>query len=302
MRWFGWFRRRDGRAAGQSAEQPAARRFVFVRGRRYVADAPYMLPKDEAEINRLDFQHFMLRYALRGNFAAPIGQPRDILDVGCGTGRWPLEMAALFPQANVIGLDIVPPPVDAGERVDTRPENYVFVRGSVLDGLPFADASFDYVHQRLLLGAIPAQRWPDVLRELVRVVRPGGWVELIEPAPVPGGGPGLTTLGRWMGELTQRRGIDMRISPQVGAALQAAGLRGVAQHNCDLPIGRYGGRIGQMAEANYLSLLTSMSSLMVPQGITTAQAFDEAMRQARAELAHGRFVSPYYIAYGQRTA
>ncbi|MBF6590618.1 MAG: class I SAM-dependent methyltransferase [Ktedonobacterales bacterium] len=298
MRWFGWFRHRAG---GTDREGTApSRRFVFVRGRRYVADAPYMLPKDEAEINRLDFQHFLLRSALRGNFAAPIDQPRDILDVGCGTGRWPLEMAALFPGANVIGLDIVPPPVDAGERVDTRPENYVFVQGNVLEGLPFPDATFDFVHQRLLIGAIPAQRWPGVVRELVRVTRQGGWVELIEPAPVPGNAPGLATLSRWMAELTQRRGIDMRLSHEIGAALQAAGLRAVVQRDYNLPIGRYGGRIGQMAEANYLSLLTSMSSLMVPQGITTAETFAETMRRAREELARGRHILPYYLAYGQR--
>jgi ubiquinone/menaquinone biosynthesis C-methylase UbiE len=52
-----------------------------------------MLPKDEGEINRLDFQHFMLRYVLRGNFAAPIRAPRDILDVGCGTGTLAIDVA-----------------------------------------------------------------------------------------------------------------------------------------------------------------------------------------------------------------
>jgi SAM-dependent methyltransferase len=301
MRWFGWFRRGSrGARTGNGSAPATGRRFIFVRGRRYVADAPYMLPKDDAEVNRLDFQHFMLRYTLRGNYAAPIRDPHDILDVGCGTGRWPIEMAAEFPNANVIGLDIVPPPVDAGQRVDTRPENYVYIQGNVLEGLPFPNASFDFVHQRLLLGAIPAPRWPGVVGELVRLTRPGGWVELIEPAPVPGGGAGLSTLGRWMGELTQRRGIDMRVSPQIGAGLQAAGLRNVQQRDYNIPIGRYGGRIGQMAEANYLALLTSMSSLMVTQGITTQAAFDQAIRQARDELATGHTVSPYFVAYGQR--
>jgi ubiquinone/menaquinone biosynthesis C-methylase UbiE len=301
MRWFGWGGRPRETSVGD-AGRTTGRGFIFVRGRRYVADAPYMLPKDEAEINRLDFQHFMLRAALHGNHLAPIGRPTNILDVGCGTGRWPLEMAVLIPAANVVGLDIVLPPMDAGQRVDTRPDNYVFVQGSVLDGLPFPDASFDFVHQRLLLGAIPAQRWPSVVRELVRVTRPRGWVELIEPAPVPGGGPGLTTLRHWMRELTQRRGIDMAAAQQIGASLQTAGLRSVTQRDYNLPIGHAGGRMGQMAEANYLSLLTSMSSLMVAQGITTAEGFDAAMRQAREELVKGNYVSPYFVAYGQRPA
>jgi hypothetical protein len=105
-----------------------------------------------------------------------------------------------------------------------------------------------------------------------------------------------------MGELTQRRGIDMRVSSQIGAALQGAGLQNVHQRDLNIPIGRYGGRIGQMAEANYLALLTSMSSLMVTQAITTQDAFDQAIRQAREELAQSRTVSPYFIAWGQRGA
>ena len=88
-------------------------RFRFFGGRQHLAAMPYPLPKDMDEINRLDFQHFLLRTGLRGNFAAPIGQPTDILDVGCGSGRWAMEVAALFPQGRVIGFDLVPPPDDA---------------------------------------------------------------------------------------------------------------------------------------------------------------------------------------------
>ena len=34
--------------------------------------------------------------------------PRKILDVGTGTGRWAIEMADEFPQAQVIGTDLSP--------------------------------------------------------------------------------------------------------------------------------------------------------------------------------------------------
>jgi ubiquinone/menaquinone biosynthesis C-methylase UbiE len=45
-------------------------------------------------MNRLDFQHFILRQAFKGNYAAPIRNPARILDVGTGTGRWATEMRA----------------------------------------------------------------------------------------------------------------------------------------------------------------------------------------------------------------
>src|SRR5689334_15401882 len=70
--------------------------------------APYVLPHNDSEVKRLDFQHFLLRFGLRGNFAAPVRNVSSILDVGCGTGRWAMEVATIFPQANVIGVDLQP--------------------------------------------------------------------------------------------------------------------------------------------------------------------------------------------------
>jgi hypothetical protein len=85
--WFHWGSKRHEQAP---AVTESTRRFQFFGGRRYHAQAPYLLPTDDREINRLDFQHYMLRFVMKGNFAAPLRQPRDILDIGSGSGRWPL--------------------------------------------------------------------------------------------------------------------------------------------------------------------------------------------------------------------
>ncbi|HVB59579.1 MAG TPA: hypothetical protein VNE61_00170, partial [Ktedonobacteraceae bacterium] len=69
--------------------------------RRHVS----MLPGSRQEIDRLDLQHYLLRYVLKGNYLAPIAQPARILDVGCGTGCWISEMALEFPQAELVGVD-----------------------------------------------------------------------------------------------------------------------------------------------------------------------------------------------------
>jgi len=81
-------------------------------GRRFLRDVPYILPKDLGEVNRHDFQHYMMRSALRGNYAAPIGTSDSILVVGSGTGRWAIEMATLCPRARVVGVDVVTPQFD----------------------------------------------------------------------------------------------------------------------------------------------------------------------------------------------
>ena len=276
-------------------------RFAFLGGRRYLADAPYMLPKDDAEMNRLDFQHFMLRYALHGNFAAPISSPRAILDVGCGTGRWPIEMAQQFPGARVIGLDLVSPATDSHGLPGTHPLNYEFRTGNILEGLDFPDGTFDFVHQRLLIGAIPAERWPGVVAELARVTRSGGWVELVEAAPVPGGGPALQALTSWMIAATASRGVDVYICDHIGRFLAQAGMQSVQFRELQLPVGVRGGRIGAMAETNYLALFASLRNFILARQLTSAEHFDSSLESARAELHHGHYTSPYFVAWGRKS-
>ncbi|HEY1387901.1 MAG TPA: class I SAM-dependent methyltransferase, partial [Ktedonobacterales bacterium] len=193
------------------------RRFMLF-GRRYLESTPYMLPSDDQEIHRLDFQHYMLRFALRGNYAAPAQHPQDILDVGTGTGRWAREMAQTFPQANVIGIDIAPPPSEdlAQPEHETRPKNYTFMQADILSGLPFADASFDFVHQRLVFLAVPTARFQEVVNELTRVTRPGGWVELVEGGGISqSSGDAVQTWLRWMAP----RALSVALTRARGARL-----------------------------------------------------------------------------------
>lgn len=304
MAWFGLRRgHRTNTSAGTQTPPRRARSLLSIRGRRYLATAPYILPKDDEEINRLDFQHYLFRYALKGNYAAPLEAPANILDVGTGTGRWAMEMAATFPTANVIGLDVVPPPADdtasLGHGLDRRPDNYVYVQGNVLDGLPFPDATFDYVHQRLLTAAVPADRWQWLVNELMRVAKPGGWVELLEAIPTRGG-PAMNHLYEWFLGVGLSRGINMLTSPQIGNFLRNAGAQHVVEHDLPMALGSWGGRAGSMMETNYFALHKGALALMLQQQVTTQEEFDATMSAARQEIARGKYIWPYFIFYGQR--
>lgn len=306
MAWFQWWRRptrREERSAQAGAREGKA--FQFFGDRRHVADAPYVLPKDDKEVQRLDFQHYMLRYLLRGNFATPLKHPTTILDVGCGTGRWAAEMATVFPHANVIGIDLVPPPMEKVNPVtgamDIRPDNFAFVQSNVLDGLPFADGSFDFTHMRLLVFALPKDRWQDVANELYRVTRPGGWVEWLEggiATQLPG--PACERLNQFANEAAQRRGIDPSYVFRIGEFLQRAGLVNVKSRDIILPAGVRAGRIGQMSVTDYLAVITGMKGPLIAMGVTTPDEFDQTIAQARIELEHGQSYWRFPIAFGQR--
>jgi hypothetical protein len=55
-----------------------------------------------------------------------------------------------------------------------------------------------------------------------------------------------------------------------------------------------------MSETNLISFLTSIRALALAYGITNAQTFDDALSAARFEIQRGRFIWPYFVAYGQR--
>ncbi len=88
-------------------------------------------------------------------------------------GSWSFDMVTDYPHAEIIGIDMSPI-----QPLQVKPENFIFIQGNIFDGLPFADDSFDFVFQRLLVGAIPKDKWPFVIRELIRVLKPGGYLEV----------------------------------------------------------------------------------------------------------------------------
>lgn len=295
-----------GRRTAVWEASPTDHRFHIFGGRRYLAAMPYPLPKDMGEINRLDFQHYVLRTGLGSNFIAPVEQPAAILDVGTGSGRWAREIASQFPGAQVIGTDLVPPAVDErkvlGHGLDHRPPNYAFVSGNVLEGLPFPGASFDFVHQRLLITAIPAEHWPHVIRELVRVTRLGGWVELAECGVPEAGGPGYMGLwGTWI-EFLRTRGVDFTLGDSLGQMLTAAGLARVNQRGFSFPMGAWGGHIGRASATDCLAVGKALRTGVIASGVCTEATYDGLYAAAEREFAsrrrRGRL--PFYLAYGQR--
>ena len=100
-----------------------------------------------------------------------------ILDAGCGTGEASSRLAELFPQAHVLGIDIVDHHLDlARSRYAHLAPRLKFEHQSIYE-LSIPDRSFDLTVCRHVLHSIPH---PDrVLAELARVTRRGGYLHLI---------------------------------------------------------------------------------------------------------------------------
>lgn len=296
MAIFGWRARR-----AKTPQQPpqawvSTPPVAVAPQRRYLA-GDYLLPKDEEETSRLNFQHHALHLTLGNHYLAPLPPAlRTIVDIGAGTGIWAGEMARLFPESLVVGLD-----VDAAPFGKAAPGNCLLRTGDVLKGLPLPDAFADFTHQRLLVFAIPDSRWPEVIHELTRVTRFGGWLELIETdARVQAGGPMTERVFGWIEAVRQARGLQGKQVERLGDLLQQQRLCVVEVQEIPLKIGAWGGRAGVMMEQDVLVAVQALKEACCAQGVDPYE-FDVYVQAMAGEWQQARAFCTIYAAYGRRS-
>ncbi|MUV39776.1 Demethylmenaquinone methyltransferase [Lentibacillus sp. JNUCC-1] len=102
------------------------------------------------------------------------------LDVCSGTGDWAIAIADVVgPEGSVIGLDFSKNMLSVAEekREHFDIQQLSFLHGNAME-LPFADDTFDYVTIGFGLRNVPD--YHTVLKEMYRVVKPGGIVVCLE--------------------------------------------------------------------------------------------------------------------------
>ncbi|MXM64256.1 methyltransferase domain-containing protein [Streptomyces sp. HUCO-GS316] len=136
-----------------------------------------------------------------------------VLDAGCGTGRaLPALRAAVGPSGVVVGADLTPAMLDAAVRAGRDRDGHLLLAD--VAALPLRSESFDAVFAAGLIAHLP--RPAENLRELTRVVRPGGVLALFHP------------IGRAALAARQGRQItpdDLRAEPNLRPLLAGSGWR-----------------------------------------------------------------------------
>ncbi|MEO6364712.1 MAG: methyltransferase domain-containing protein [Luteimonas sp.] len=114
-------------------------------------------------------QRLFDRYDLSG--------PVRILDLGCGTGEITRRLATRYPQATLLGIDILESNLSFARRDSAGFADRIAYRQGDAFALDDADASFDMVVCRHMSQAVP--NFPAVLAEITRVLAPGGWLHVL---------------------------------------------------------------------------------------------------------------------------
>lgn len=188
----------------------------------------YMYPCDEPEKDRMDIYHKLFLVARRDQLhQAPIPtqwEPR-ILDLGCGTGIWAIDMADRYLNAEVLGLDLV------NIQPEKIPPNLRFrVPRDYESPWTLGEDSWDLIHLRMACGSVSS--WPELYQKIYAHLRPGsGCIEHVEidlePRCDDGTLPAESALVKWynyLADATARVSRPVAYNHQTRQMLQAAGF------------------------------------------------------------------------------
>ncbi|KAJ7267775.1 S-adenosyl-L-methionine-dependent methyltransferase [Mycena rebaudengoi] len=229
----------------------------------------YALPADYVEKERLILQHQVLK-KLFGNriLLAPVELEQDakVLDIGTGTGFWILDLAEFVDaRISMVGVDIEP-----GLFPTSPPKNVEF-RVECGTSLP-ADwtGTFTLVHQRLLMLALQISQWPVALREIHRVLQPGGWVQLCESTGwIEGEYPNKPCMERLVTMfrcLTNSRNIYMDCARDIPKMLDEAGFVDIQFKSRSPKLGKWAGELGVATRITHLGVLRGLKTPILNAG------------------------------------
>ncbi|KAI8078284.1 S-adenosyl-L-methionine-dependent methyltransferase [Gilbertella persicaria] len=223
--------------------------FEWKKGRCLVKDqdVAYILPNDQKEVERLHLNHLMFKNVLGGLYKSPMHEQLQkgirVLDIGCGPGMWTLDMARLYPNSEFIGVDMAN--VFLTEDMPPNVKFQILNAGTGLDY--FEDNSFNFVFQRFLLMGFPVEQYIRSVQEMKRILKPGGYIEVMELInEYRNGGPALKNMDGWINQALVARNMDSFIAEKISTFFLDAEFRDIEDINYDVPIGPWGGELGNM--------------------------------------------------------
>lgn len=263
----------------------SVRDYEFKHGRRYHSyhSGAYQFPNDEHEQKRLDLCHHMFVKVLDDRlFLSPIDPSgMRILDIGTGTGIWPIAMGDTYPAAElIVGNDLSP------IQPQWAPPNVRFVVDDVEQDWhdESAGPEYDFIHCRYMCGSI--QDWPRLLRQCFASLKPGGYFELQEPVVEPyseddslGADHRFVELMRHLHAACEKFGRPLNQSSLLRRWFEDAGFTVVDEQRFKMPVGVW-------PKDRKLKEIGALNAINIVEGVEafTAVPFTEVLGWTKEEV------------------
>ncbi len=277
---------------------------------------PTELPKEEnsyimdsesaTEMARLMIQNHATTMALGGLFP----ERRDdlegcdrILDIGCGPGGWVLDVAQKYPDKQVVGLDISNLMIRyaRAQAFSQRLENAEFTVMNALEPLQFDDNSFDLVNARFIVGFVARNAWLPLLKECLRVLRPGGLIRLTEGDLGTSTSTSYDELGMMIPTLLKVSGLSFSpdgrsvgIIPVLPRLLREAGFKELGKM-AHVIVNAPGEPGSSMWIEDFKVTTQTLLPVLVKLQITTLEKFNQLYEQAMLDTLSPEFSALLYF-------
>ena len=103
-----------------------------------------------------------------------------ILEIGCGTGNVTILVKTLYPAVEIVGLDPDRKALDRARRKADRQRVSIQLDRGFSDELQYPDESYDRVLSAFMFHHLTRDEKEQSLREIRRVLRPGGSLHLLD--------------------------------------------------------------------------------------------------------------------------
>ncbi|CAG8504221.1 14676_t:CDS:2 [Funneliformis caledonium] len=261
----------------------------------------YMIKVNEEQIDRIQVLHHILKTCCDNtNFSAPISQDLArgirVLDVGSGPGTWIFDMSSDFPRSTFTGIEI-----QSFMLPTIHPSNTHFIHNDILQGIPFPPNSFDYIHMRNMTLCFTENQYEQIIRELIDLLKPNGYLELCEQdISCYNMGPVTRKIADEMGKLLIQRSMNPFVASRLHVFMKKFGLQTVQRGMVMLPISELDGKIGSLHGQTVFSGLLGVKDMLAKQMKLTGPEASQLVNDYRKELQSIRMYSKYTRVYGQK--
>jgi ubiquinone/menaquinone biosynthesis C-methylase UbiE len=223
---------------------------------------------------------------------ANVSTIRSVLDIASGSGEWAIEAAQAYPHMQIVGIESDTQMVDSA-RTQAKARGVDNVNFTVMDpfqSLDIPDSSFDLVNARFIVGLIPAEAWPKVVQEFLRVTRPGGCIRLTENDLPIVSSPAFAKLGGMISQalyMTKRsfspNGRLLSVTPALKRLLQDVGCQDTRQV---VYVTNFSAGMEAHADLSqdFLKTYRLVQPLLVKSAVTTQEDIEQVYQQMQAEI------------------